>query len=398
MFKRTNHSHSLMLMSGKGGSGKTTLALAFASFLSNTGHKVLLVDCDTATHGLTYFFENKIDRKNTKTLFGFLLPDSNKKAIRITENIDFIPSIIDISDDLYIDIDQAKIIHEAICHFASDLYDVVIYDCQAGYTPLCQVLANNIKTKLSVLELDAISVAANRVLFRQLCLDDEFIDKGMYQVINKLDSEDKELYAKIKFGTLYDNLQPITFNWSIRRAFSEGRIPKIGKVNARFTSEIGIILRQLLPELSESSDEYIYDINQEYLLEIDSQLNKTKKFDRRLNLLRGVALLYIVIANIVLATSIAGLDGIILHRTDYIIYIISITIAMIISLISIYCVYSFNKKRRNDARVVEREMQLKQTRASILEVLQYLESTESFLNTNFLELRSRNTRKVNLRG
>lgn len=39
----------LALLSGKGGSGKTTLALSIASMLSNCCLKVLLVDCDLST-------------------------------------------------------------------------------------------------------------------------------------------------------------------------------------------------------------------------------------------------------------------------------------------------------------------------------------------------------------
>lgn len=54
----------LALLSGKGGSGKTTLALSIASMLSNCCLKVLLVDCDLSTNGATYFYEGKLSEKN----------------------------------------------------------------------------------------------------------------------------------------------------------------------------------------------------------------------------------------------------------------------------------------------------------------------------------------------
>ena len=50
-------STSIALMSGKGGSGKTSLALTIASILSECDIKVLMIDCDMATNGATYFFE-----------------------------------------------------------------------------------------------------------------------------------------------------------------------------------------------------------------------------------------------------------------------------------------------------------------------------------------------------
>ena len=43
-------------MSGKGGSGKTTLSLTMAYMLSSCNLNVLLVDCDLSTNGATFFF------------------------------------------------------------------------------------------------------------------------------------------------------------------------------------------------------------------------------------------------------------------------------------------------------------------------------------------------------
>ena len=42
---------SIAFISGKGGSGKTTLALSIASMLANAGLKILYIDCDMATNG-----------------------------------------------------------------------------------------------------------------------------------------------------------------------------------------------------------------------------------------------------------------------------------------------------------------------------------------------------------
>lgn len=53
---------TLALISGKGGSGKTTLGLSLASLLSSCNIKVLLVDCDLSTNGATYFYEKNCQR------------------------------------------------------------------------------------------------------------------------------------------------------------------------------------------------------------------------------------------------------------------------------------------------------------------------------------------------
>ena len=51
-------SKSVAFLSGKGGSGKTTLALSIADLLSRCNITTLLVDCDLSTNGATYFYES----------------------------------------------------------------------------------------------------------------------------------------------------------------------------------------------------------------------------------------------------------------------------------------------------------------------------------------------------
>ncbi|MBF0611027.1 MAG: ParA family protein [Magnetococcales bacterium] len=42
--------------SAKGGAGKTILTASFGSFLADLKKKVLLIDCDWSTHGLTLLY------------------------------------------------------------------------------------------------------------------------------------------------------------------------------------------------------------------------------------------------------------------------------------------------------------------------------------------------------
>src|SRR5262249_36743006 len=51
----------LVLVSGKGGSGKTTVAIAIAKLLADMGHGCLLIDFDLSTNGGSYFFKNRFD-------------------------------------------------------------------------------------------------------------------------------------------------------------------------------------------------------------------------------------------------------------------------------------------------------------------------------------------------
>lgn len=51
----------LTLASAKGGSGKTTIAATFGTFLNKIGYRVLLIDCDEATNGLTLLYLNRVN-------------------------------------------------------------------------------------------------------------------------------------------------------------------------------------------------------------------------------------------------------------------------------------------------------------------------------------------------
>ena len=57
MIKENNKQLTILsFLSGKGGSGKTTAALAISKILADVGFRILLVDFDFATSGASYFF------------------------------------------------------------------------------------------------------------------------------------------------------------------------------------------------------------------------------------------------------------------------------------------------------------------------------------------------------
>src|SRR4051794_22785200 len=92
----------IVLLSGKGGSGKTVLALSMSRVLTEAGLKVLLVDCDASTHGATYFFESELEDRSgggIANLADFAIGvEKDHDAIQTKLGFDFIPSTVDPSD------------------------------------------------------------------------------------------------------------------------------------------------------------------------------------------------------------------------------------------------------------------------------------------------------------
>lgn len=295
------------LMSGKGGSGKTTLALCFAGLVSLLGKRVLLVDCDLATHGLTYFFEHLLDSEQEFTPVTVFCqktfnPDE-AKVISANENIDLLPSIVSVGkQESYAQWECDDMVSGVLALYG-EKYDLIVFDNQAGYSPMAQAVANLVSTKLFVLELDSVSTSANRVLYRRLCRDSRYSDSGSFQVVNKLGKEDREVFAKIQAGTLYENLPPVTFDWSVRRAFAECKVPVMGEHNARLTSEVIVLLERLVPILGKELSDYAVRVNERYLASLIAERgyrDKSRRSRKRFMLFLMLYALIIVLVCVAL--------------------------------------------------------------------------------------------------
>ncbi|EQK45031.1 cobQ/CobB/MinD/ParA nucleotide binding domain protein [[Clostridium] bifermentans ATCC 19299] len=278
-------SRSLALLSGKGGSGKTTLALSMSSLLSSCGIKVLLIDCDLSTNGATFFYENRLEGENiistSDILNGF--NKINEKPIEINENLHFIPSITRISKksskEHYYDIEElAKF--EQYFNWIKYEYDIVLFDCQAGYTKLLDIILKLSDVNLIVMEADAISSASIRTLYLKIA--DIIGDKKMYQIFNKATKEEYDIYSKISGGTFFTNIGTIVFDWRIRKAFSVAQIPDMERTSYKYGYEVYNLCKVLFSsiEYKDRLDKFnvklkIYEINE-----------KTKDLQKSLNILR----------------------------------------------------------------------------------------------------------------
>lgn len=242
---------ALAFLSGKGGSGKTTLALSMADLLSRCNIHVLLVDCDLSTNGATYFYEHKLNQ--TSLAFNELLEgkywDNLQDFIQINSSLDFIPSVPQVSDQYLNILARQNADYESIlkdfCSFAKEHYDVILFDCQAGYTELLNVLLPLMDEDLFVLEADGISGSALRSLHLKI---GNFLGRAkLYQVFNKASQEEYEIYSKI-VGTFFTNIGTLLFDWKIRQSFSRSQIPDIESTSAKYGADLCDICKILFTD------------------------------------------------------------------------------------------------------------------------------------------------------
>jgi cellulose biosynthesis protein BcsQ len=245
----------LTLLSGKGGSGKTVIALSMCKVLTEAGCKVLLVDCDTSTHGATYFFEADLPLQpdTVFTSLADLVADAPRtgEVLRTRVGFWFIPSTLNPAEEQEQDsrysneeyIDNAFRAIDELC-VKLDI-GVVIFDCQAGYSAIAREAAHVSQSSLIVLEPDSVSSAALRVLYLQI--GSALKRSNTWQIFNKLTEEERPVYEKVFGGTLFPNLPPIPFDWQVRAAFSTSEIPSITSNWSAFGLGVLRIMKTLFP-------------------------------------------------------------------------------------------------------------------------------------------------------
>lgn len=196
-----NGGHIIAFMSGKGGVGKTGLAINVANFCAENGAKVLLVDCDLNTNGATTFFQlsrntRKLFRKQEKVLTMHELMSTildkvemgteeeynefNLFPIKIKNNFYFVPAGNDgrIYGDYKYEKEKLPQIEAELLQYFSEWknnYELIILDFGAGegaFNTLLSRIANKI---CIVMTPDALSRQAVRkqlgFLFKQCNLD-----------------------------------------------------------------------------------------------------------------------------------------------------------------------------------------------------------------------------------
>lgn len=293
-------SKAISFLSGKGGSGKTTLALSIADLLSRCKIKTLLVDCDLSTNGATYFYESRLNsqyRKNkdciSSSFSGIInsdYPVTNFNPVVVNAFLDFFPSISSISsnDNTIVNSTYLNSVNDIIGEFCRSVksdYDVVLFDCQAGYTNLLPSLLHYMDVDLFVLEADSISASALRNL--HLKIGNHFDDAKVYQVFNKATSEEYKIYSKIT-GTFFTNIGTLCFDWKIRQAFSRSEIPDLEKISHDYGHDLCEMCRIMFSEatiqkrLIAFSDYLLYlDKVEEYKVtekKLEEELGKHKLF------------------------------------------------------------------------------------------------------------------------
>ena len=148
--------------SGKGGVGKTSIALNVANLCANSGLKVLFIDCDVNTNGATTFFltskhQKMADELNNafcfKDFLNKMINNSKLKngehklpeIVTMSDNFDFIPGSVSEThfgeNEIYkIKTDLEENLEKGFGAWKKQ-YDLIILDFIGGCTTTTEILA-----------------------------------------------------------------------------------------------------------------------------------------------------------------------------------------------------------------------------------------------------------------
>lgn len=251
----------ICMASAKGGSGKTTLTATFAAFLAQIGKRILVVDCDEATHGLTLLHlehVNRIvneDKNDAKVgLFDDLVKMSPPREdeiesvftlIKVKENVDFVPATFSFLPKGQISNKDLVSRLNFIVSLSRNRYDYVFIDAQAGADNTSQVaMSRKISDAVIIVsEYDPLSAAGVERL--KSYMGDDLSFTRTWILLNKMLPEFVKSFSEFLSVARY--LPPIPWTADVVRAYSRRELALDFEVGNQFTLAAMRTLKGFVP-------------------------------------------------------------------------------------------------------------------------------------------------------
>jgi cellulose biosynthesis protein BcsQ len=156
--------NSVCFISAKGGSGKTVICSSLGTFLAELGFRVLLVDTDAATNGMTLLYLDQLLGSRRERFSagtggaGLFDANENKKIsiVKINENLHFVPATFKMAETEKTDLTYFEISLKNLLNGAQE-YDFVLMDAQAGTDSFAYIAAEIAEQCVIVSEYDPVS-------------------------------------------------------------------------------------------------------------------------------------------------------------------------------------------------------------------------------------------------
>jgi len=245
------------LASAKGGSGKTVLCASFAAFLADLGKKVLIIDLDAATHGLTLLYLNEVnfhreeiatseDGRPLQGIFDTGEFSWETDVVQLPNGVSLVPATFSFSiKDSPSEIDLKSRL-KALLTNAKERFDYVFLDAQAGADSCSQVaMSKDVSFEVVIVsEYDPLSAAGVERL--KALLRDDLLYARTWTLLNKMLPDFVATFSEFLEVSKY--LTPIPWDADVVRAYARRRLPLDLDYGNQFTLAIMQSLKKLIGE------------------------------------------------------------------------------------------------------------------------------------------------------
>ena len=238
-------------ISAKGGSGKTVTSSAMGTFLSSLGFRILLVDTDAATNGMTLLYLEQLlglrrrASGSDATQIGLFEASEGviPTAIQINQKLDLIPASFSMRDTENTDHSQFMNALKSVVQ-QRESYDFILLDAQAGSDYFAKVAADSAEQCVIVSEYDPVSaqgIERLKVLFANV-----MTPSSTWTLFNKVLPE---FAAAIGEGlSVARYLTPLPWDADVVRAFARRDLAIDMRSPNAYTLAIAQVAYNLFPD------------------------------------------------------------------------------------------------------------------------------------------------------
>lgn len=256
--------------SSKGGSGKTTICAGFASLIAELGKKVLIVDCDEATHGMTLLYLDAVvaARKGSKEgvaaygIFDYLLNGHRRHSqnnvdreepgqlrfVQVKPGVLLLPATFWFERKVQSDPEEFTRVLRILIKSVSEKFDYILIDAQAGTDSASAAsLRRDVCHEVIIIsEFDPLSTAGIERMKALFPADLAFERTRI--LLNKLLPEFVEKFTEFLSVARY--LPPLPWTADVVRAYSKRKLA----LDVSTGNEYTVALIQTVRELLSSQD------------------------------------------------------------------------------------------------------------------------------------------------
>ena len=274
--------------SAKGGSGKTVITASIGGFLAAIGKKVLLIDTDAATNGLTLLYLKEVmrqadqarsEKRDPVGLYEGVSGD-HLEVVSVPGGADLLPATYHFmnTEDRPLE-EYFRSLQEALS-VARGSYDVVLLDAQAGSDLYAQrAMSKGVSdTVVIVAEYDPLSAAGVERLKGLMSQDLTY--ERTWILLNKVLPEFAKNFSDFLEVVRY--LSPIPWDSEVVRAYARRRLAIDVENGNAFNLAIMQVVRVLFSELEKDIDSWASSRASAIRQPIDEQYQDLEKEFRSL--------------------------------------------------------------------------------------------------------------------